>query len=169
MSWWQWIIVVIGVIIYILYKIVKSNGNNNGSNHKKNSGMHAIVGPVTYSEREIPDDSEEARQIRAKQNAVKGETLEQRLKRLSYESRQRMESVGLSMYIWETSGDERVRSSHELMDGLLCRWADPTVYSRNKGKDWIPRPEGAALTHPGEEDGCRCCALSYLDEIVGEV
>ena len=97
------------------------------------------------------------------------EEINQNLKRLAEENQARMEAEGLTMYVWETSGDERVRPSHKKMDGKLCRWADPTVYSRNKGKDWIPRPKGASLTHPGEEDGCRCTALSYQPEILGEL
>jgi uncharacterized protein with gpF-like domain len=92
----------------------------------------------------------------------------------------RMASVGLSMYIWSSSGDERVRGdpsgsyphaepSHYLMDGLLCRWDDATVYSPDKGKTWIPRPSGAVLMHPGQDILCRCTALSYWDELVDQV
>jgi SPP1 gp7 family putative phage head morphogenesis protein len=81
----------------------------------------------------------------------------------------RMEAAGLDMYIWSTSGDERVRSSHALLDGKLCRWDNALVYSEDRGKTWIPRPSGAVLLHPGEDIQCRCCALSYWDELVGEV
>jgi SPP1 gp7 family putative phage head morphogenesis protein len=81
----------------------------------------------------------------------------------------RMEAAGLDMYIWSTSGDERVRSSHEMMDGGLCRWDDASVYSDDGGKTWKPRPAGAIRVHPGEDISCRCCALSYWDELVDEV
>jgi SPP1 gp7 family putative phage head morphogenesis protein len=83
-------------------------------------------------------------------------------------TQRRMESVGLTMYIWETSGDERVRPSHEMMDGGLCRWSDGTVYSQDGGKTWIPRPSGAVTVHPGFDPQCRCTATSYWDELVGE-
>jgi len=83
--------------------------------------------------------------------------------------RLRFEDLGLKMYVWETCNDERVCESCKKMEGKLCLIADPTVYSRNKGKDWIPRPKGAPLTHPGEEDGCRCTAISYYPELVMEV
>jgi uncharacterized protein with gpF-like domain len=95
----------------------------------------------------------------------------------------RMEQAGLTMYIWSTAQDERVRGkpkleggiypnarpSHHLMEGLLCRWSDPTVYSDDGGKTWKPRPSGAVLLHPGRDIQCRCTALSYWDELVGEV
>jgi hypothetical protein len=92
----------------------------------------------------------------------------------------RMQSVGLNMYIWETAHDECVRGapggkypnarpSHYLMDGLLCRWDDPTVYSADGGKKWIARPEGATLAHPGMDINCRCVATTYWEELMGEV
>jgi hypothetical protein len=95
-------------------------------------------------------------------------------------TQRRMESAGLSMYIWSTSGDERVRgdpggffpnadSSHYAMDGLLCRWDDPTVYSDDGGKTWRDRPSGAVKLHPGDDYQCRCTALAYWNEIVDEV
>jgi SPP1 gp7 family putative phage head morphogenesis protein len=81
----------------------------------------------------------------------------------------RMEEAGLGMYIWSTSGDERVRTSHIELDNKLCRWDDASVYSEDGGKTWKPRPEGWAHVHPGEDIQCRCTALSYWDELVGEV
>jgi uncharacterized protein with gpF-like domain len=92
----------------------------------------------------------------------------------------RMEAIGLDMYIWSTSGDERVRGdptgiypnarpSHYEMDGRLCRWDDASVYSDDGGKTWKPRPAGWVHVHPGEDIQCRCTALSYWDELVGEV
>jgi len=97
------------------------------------------------------------------------EEINQNLKRLAKENMERMVSTGLKMYVWETSGDERVKASCKKMDGKLCLWADPTVYSRNKGRDWIPRPKGAVMAHPGFYEGCRCTALSYEPELLGEL
>jgi SPP1 gp7 family putative phage head morphogenesis protein len=81
----------------------------------------------------------------------------------------RMESIGLDLYIWSTSGDERVRSSHAGLDGKLCRWDNADVYSEDGGKTWKPRKEGWTRVHPGEDTQCRCTALSYWDELIGEV
>jgi hypothetical protein len=83
-------------------------------------------------------------------------------------TQRRMEDAGLSMYIWSTGGDERVRESHALMDEGLCRWDDSSVYSDDGGKTWKPRPAGAVLLHPGQDYQCRCTALSYWDELVDE-
>jgi SPP1 gp7 family putative phage head morphogenesis protein len=83
-------------------------------------------------------------------------------------TQRRMESIGLSMYIWETSGDERVRPSHEMMDGGLCLWSDSSVFSQDGGKTWIERPSGAVRLHPGDDYLCRCTATSYWNELVME-
>ena len=79
-----------------------------------------------------------------------------------------MQDAGLSMYVWDTSGDERVRESHAVMEGLLCRWDDATVCSYDGGRTWKPRPSGAVLMHPGMDYQCRCCADAWFDELIDE-
>jgi uncharacterized protein with gpF-like domain len=88
--------------------------------------------------------------------------------------KERMESAGLTLYIWETGHDERVCGPCAVMDGKLCRWNDPTVYSTDKGKTWEPRPKTAVMLHPGEnkcekEGNCRCIATTFWEELMGEV
>ena len=80
----------------------------------------------------------------------------------------RMQDIGLTMYEWSSSSDERVRDSHAIMDGLLCRWDDATVYSEDGGRTWKPRPSGAVLLHPGMDYQCRCTALAWFDELIDE-
>jgi SPP1 gp7 family putative phage head morphogenesis protein len=81
----------------------------------------------------------------------------------------RMESAGISCYIWSTSGDDRVRESHAELDGKLCRWDNADVYSEDGGKTWIQRPANWIHLHPGEDYQCRCTAVAYFDDIVAEV
>lgn len=87
----------------------------------------------------------------------------------------RMEQAGIETYIWSTSMDERVRGlpggkysnavpSHYLMEGLVCRWDDPTKY-RNASGEWVARPAGAPLLHPGQDILCRCVALPNWGEL----
>lgn len=61
----------------------------------------------------------------------------------------RQTSLGIDKYIWQTSGDERVRDTHADNDGKVFNWDDPP-----------------ATGHPGEDINCRCVALPYfnLDE-----
>lgn len=89
--------------------------------------------------------------------------------RLAQEAREQMESAGLKFYVWSTCGDERVRPSHALMEGKLCRWSAPEVCSDDGGRTWKGRPKGAPRYHPGEDEECRCTALSYEPEITGEI
>lgn len=51
---------------------------------------------------------------------------------------------GYTRYIWRTSGDNRVRSSHAANNGRVFAWDSPP-------------PTG----HPGEDYGCRCRAEPY--------
>jgi uncharacterized protein with gpF-like domain len=81
----------------------------------------------------------------------------------------RMESLGLTLYEWSTSGDERVRTSHLKLEGKLCKWSDPTVYSEDGGKTWNSRPASWCQFHPGYDIQCRCTALSYWQEVIDEI
>lgn len=80
-----------------------------------------------------------------------------------------MEEVGLDLYVWSTSYDDRVRDSHALMEGLLCRWDDASVCSYDDGKTWVARPADAVHLHPGQDIQCRCVALPYYPELVTQM
>lgn len=59
----------------------------------------------------------------------------------------RQKEVGVEKYTWSTSGDERVRSSHEALEGEVYGWDEET-------------PIGYK---PGEDINCRCVAIPVLD------
>lgn len=98
----------------------------------------------------------------------------------SYIAQAEQASAGLSMYIWRTAGDERVRGrpggkwqyaipSHWAMEGKLCRWDDSSVYSVDSGKTWIVRDADMPNVHPGIEIQCRCQAIPYFDLLVNQI
>jgi hypothetical protein len=98
------------------------------------------------------------------------------LKQSALENQKQKQEIGLKLYVWETSGDERVCEACKRMDQKLCRWDDPTVYSEDGGKTWKPRSKGAILMHPGHHEGCpgyyencRCTAAAYYPELAGEL
>lgn len=69
----------------------------------------------------------------------------------------RAEAMGLDFYIWRTARDgDRVRESHQIMGGVICRWSDP------------PNPERLAGVrsynsyHAGGIFNCRCIALPVI-------
>lgn len=59
---------------------------------------------------------------------------------------ERQTSLGIDQYIWQTSGDERVREEHAANDGQLFDWDKPP-----------------ATGHPGEDINCRCVAIPYFN------
>lgn len=80
----------------------------------------------------------------------------------------RQQRLGIDMYIWHDSDDERVRKSHAVMDGKVCRWDNPNVYadsvkSAKEGK-WKQRSSlGGVQKHTGEDYLCRCTAEPVID------
>lgn len=75
----------------------------------------------------------------------------------------RNQALGLNQYVWSTSGDERVRDTHVAMNGKLCRWDDPTVYSEDGGETWASRSHiGGVEEHPGRDFQCRCVSLAVI-------
>lgn len=62
----------------------------------------------------------------------------------------RQTSVGIKRYTWSTSHDERVRPSHQRMNGEICEWAHP------------PDVDGEAV-NPGEAVNCRCVAIPVIE------
>ena len=84
----------------------------------------------------------------------------------------RQTDAGINEYYWNSLEDERVvgtpggrfpnpsigHGNHYLMDGTLCKWSNPNIYSKDDGKTWIPRPENMKGAIPGSQYSCRCYA-----------
>ncbi len=66
-------------------------------------------------------------------------------------TRARQQAIGVSRFVWRSSGDERVRDSHAALDGEVFSWATghPT--------------EG----FPGQAIQCRCTADPVIDDVLG--
>ena len=89
----------------------------------------------------------------------------------------RQEELGIEWYIWKTVEDERVvgrpggkypkgtklHKNHWIMQGKICQWADPNVYSDDGGKTWKQRTEEMPHNAPGQDIQCRCRAAPYID------
>ncbi|EKA7106842.1 hypothetical protein OL205_000747 [Salmonella enterica] len=72
-------------------------------------------------------------------------------------------ALGLDLYEWGGTGDERERDTHFVLNHMLCKYSDPTVYSDDGGKTWKKRSTiGAFIGKPGEDYQCRCLALPYV-------
>ncbi len=80
-------------------------------------------------------------------------------------TRLRQENLGIENYIWQTSGDDRVRKSHKVLDGMECTWQDPTVYRIPGETKWRKRSSiGGAELHIGQDFQCRCTSIPVLEE-----
>lgn len=68
-------------------------------------------------------------------------------------TRKQQEDAGVSEYIWDTSGDQRVRPMHQKLEGTKHKWDDPPIVDEKRGR----------RCHPGEDYQCRCVALAVFD------
>ena len=62
-------------------------------------------------------------------------------------TKERQEDLGINSYTWRTVGDERVRETHDAVDGQVFGWDSPPEFG-----------------HPGEDYQCRCWAEPILPE-----
>lgn len=73
----------------------------------------------------------------------------------------RCRSADINWYVWRTSQDARVRSSHDHMEGVLVSWEDPPSPERLIGEKF------AGYYHAGNIYNCRCYpeALIRFDQV----
>lgn len=94
-------------------------------------------------------------------------------------TRKQFESVGLDGYLWTSARDERVRGnpmgrypkaipSHWDIDGKICKFSDPTVFSEDVANTWQMRYTTMPLVHPGQAIMCRCTATPFWLPLIRE-
>jgi len=69
----------------------------------------------------------------------------------------RAENLGVNWYVWRTSKDARVRSSHDHMEKVLVSWRDPPSPERLIGE------KSVGQYHAGEIWNCRCFPQPLYD------
>jgi SPP1 gp7 family putative phage head morphogenesis protein len=76
------------------------------------------------------------------------------------------EQLGIEYYEWNSRLDKRVRRSHAVLEGKICKWDDPTVYKNSlDDKEWKPRSSiGGVNLHPSQDIRCRCVGYSIIPE-----
>jgi SPP1 gp7 family putative phage head morphogenesis protein len=76
------------------------------------------------------------------------------------------EQLGIQYYEWNSRLDKRVRRSHAVLEGKICRWDDPTVYKNSlEDKTWKQRSSiGGVNLHPSQDIRCRCVGYSIIPE-----
>ena len=79
--------------------------------------------------------------------------------------RSQIEGAGFEMYTWMSMTDGVTRDTHRSMNGLVCKWEDPTVYSDDGGKTWQKRTGSMFVGQPGQDYNCRCTAIPFDPEL----
>lgn len=99
--------------------------------------------------KEFPDKSKASARMIARTEVSKTQTELTRV---------RAENIGINWYIWRTSEDQRVRSSHEHMEDVLIRWSEPPSPEALDGQ-----PHTFGHYHAGEIFNCRCYPEPVVD------
>ncbi len=61
--------------------------------------------------------------------------------------------AGVTEYVWQTAGDERVRPGHRALDGTTQKYSAPPIVDPRTGK----------RAHAGEDIACRCTGTPKLE------
>jgi len=72
-------------------------------------------------------------------------------------TRARSEDIGIKWYVWRTSNDARVRSSHNVMSHVLVPWSSPPSPER------LDNLRSVGHYHAGEIWNCRCYAEPLIE------
>lgn len=79
-------------------------------------------------------------------------------------TRHRHLMLGIENYKWSTAKDERVRTSHEVLEGKICSYVDSSIYKDKLDDSWKSRKLiGATLSGPGQDVLCRCTSLAIVN------
>lgn len=79
-------------------------------------------------------------------------------------TRHRHLMLGIENYKWSTAKDERVRNTHEVLEGKICSYVDSSIYKDGLNDRWHSRSRiGATLAQPGQDVLCRCTSLAIVN------
>ena len=76
-----------------------------------------------------------------------------------------IEGAGFEMYTWMCMPDGVTRDSHKALNGMVCRWDRPDLYSDDGGKTWQKRTGSMFIGEPGQDFNCRCTAVPFDPEL----
>lgn len=76
-----------------------------------------------------------------------------------------IEGAGFPYYTWMCMPDGVTRDSHKALNGMVCRWDKPDLYSDDGGKTWKKRTGSMFIGEPGQDFNCRCTAVPFDPEL----
>ena len=105
----------------------------------------------TFAER--PFDKQALSKVLNREYGVSGSNLrrltrDQTSKAIGQLTQARHGQLGITEYTWRTAQDERVRPTHQVLDGTPQRWDSPP-----------------SVGHPGQDIQCRCVAIPIVEEV----
>ena len=107
----------------------------------------------TFAKR--PFDKQALSKVLNREYGVSGSNLrrltrDQTSKAIGQLTQARHQQIGISEYTWRTAQDERVRPTHQVLDGTPQRWDSPP-----------------SVGHPGQDISCRCVPIPIIEKVDG--
>lgn len=124
--------------------------------------LEAVKGVVTRGARAGLHHTEVRKQIQQQFGVTKNRAAliaTDQIGKLNGELNQlRQTNLGVRRYRWSTSLDERVRKTHQSLEGSIQLWAVPPVVDPRTGE----------RGHPGQPIRCRCSAIPIIDDVLAD-
>lgn len=83
-------------------------------------------------------------------------------------NKERQTASGVELYEWQTSEDERVRPTHNALNGLIFSWEGTVIVNGITYEEAIDPAFSPSGTSPGLPWNCRCVAIPFIPEIEEE-
>ena len=80
-------------------------------------------------------------------------------------NKDRQVSAGVNLYTWQTAEDERVRPTHERLNGRQFSWTGTVTVDGVKYQEAVDPTFSSSGTIPGQPWNCRCVALPFIPEL----
>ena len=77
-------------------------------------------------------------------------------------TKRQQQDAGVTSYVWQSTGDERVRECHRTLNGNIFKWDEPPEMWYTTVSRGVVRT--GRHCNPGEDYMCRCCAVPVFDK-----
>jgi SPP1 gp7 family putative phage head morphogenesis protein len=74
-------------------------------------------------------------------------------------------NAGIDLYQWQTSEDERVRPTHNSLNGGIFSWSGTVVVDGVTYEEAIDPSFSSSGTIPGQPWNCRCTSIPFIPEL----
>ena len=118
--------------------------------------------PISEIQKRIAEQYVRGPEVAKTRRQLRSIVRDQASKLQSRLTKERHDDLGITRYVWRTSQDERVRSTHTQRHGRKFKSASPIEPQLRKAGIGVDSHDG----HPGEPPNCRCWREAVLEDLL---